>query len=296
MFGYVKVYQPELKMGEFEQYRGVYCALCRRLGKRYGLFAQWSLSYDFTFLALLRLSQAQECTGFHKVRCPYNPLKKRTCCCDTDQPDVAADAAVLLTYHKLRDTITDSGFFKGLGARLLLPFAAYDRRRCAKRHPDWDAAVAACMDRQRELERDKCSCVDAAAEPTAQLLEFLFTLDVSDEKQKRVLARLGYCMGRWIYLMDAADDLNDDVRSGAYNPLALAAGLTRPGDEVKDVRERALLSLNACLAECKAAYELLNIRRFDGILRNVLEWGMPAVQQQVIYPKKGEKKSHEQSL
>lgn len=287
MFGYIKVYQPELKMGEFEQYRGVYCALCRRLGKRYGLFAQWSLSYDFTFLALLRLALSSECAGFQKKRCPYNPLKKRTCCCDTEHLDVAADAAVLLTYHKLRDTIADSGFVKALGARLMLPFAANDRRRCRKRHPDWDEAVAACMQKQAQLEKDNTASLDAAAEPTAQLLEFLFTLDITDEAQRRVLQRLGYCMGRWIYMMDAADDLEKDKKAGNYNPLLLS-GET----DVALLRERAGASLNGSLAECKAAYELLGVHRFDGILRNVLDFGMAAVWEQV---KKGEKK-REQSV
>lgn len=288
MFGYVKVYQPELKMGEFEHYRGVYCALCRRLGKRYGLFAQWSLSYDFTFLALLRLALADGCAGFQKKRCPYNPFKKRTCCCDTQQLDAAADAAVLLTYHKLRDTIADGGFFKRLGARLLLPFAANDRRRCRKRHPDWDEAVAACMQKQADLEREKVASTDAAAEPTAELLSFLFSLDAKDEKQCRVLQRLGYCMGRWVYLIDAADDLDKDRQSGNYNPFLLSA----PDADLTVLRERAGASLNGSLAECQAAYELLNVRRFDGILRNVLNFGMPAVWEQV---KKGEKK-REQSV
>ncbi len=288
MFGYVKVYQPELKMGEFEHYRGVYCALCRRLGKRYGLFAQWSLSYDFTFLALLRLALADGCAGFQKKRCPYNPFKKRTCCCDTQQLDAAADAAVLLTYHKLRDTIADGGFFKRLGARLLLPFAANDRRRCRKRHPDWDEAVAACMQKQADLERERVASVDAAAEPTAELLSFLFTLDVNEERQRRVLERLGYCMGRWIYLIDAADDLEKDRKSGNYNPFLLATDET----DIAVLRERAGASLNGSLAECKAAYELLTIRRFDGILRNVLDFGMAAVWETV---KKGEK-NREQSV
>ena len=297
MFGYIKVHQPELKMGDFEQYRGIYCALCRRLGKRYGLFAQWSLSYDFTFLALMRLALADGCTGFQKKRCPYNPFKKRTCCCDTEQLDAAADAAVLLTYYQLRDTIADDRFLKRLGARLLLPMAANDHRRCRKRRPDWDETVARCMRRQAELEAQRCSSTDAAAQPTAELLAFLFTRDVRDEKQRRVLERFGYCLGRWIYLADAADDLKRDLKNGSYNPLALSAGLTASDDAaVAAARQGARLSLNASLAECKAAYELLNIRRFDGMLRNVLEWGMPAVQRQVTSFEKGEKNADEQSV
>ena len=297
MFGYVKVHQPELKMGEFEHYRGMYCSLCRRLGKRYGLFAQWTLSYDFTFFALMRSALSERCAGFQKKRCPYNPLKKRTCSCDIEQLDAAADAAVLLTYHKLRDTIADDRFFKRLGARLLLPMAANDRRRCRKRRPDWDDTVARCMRQQAALEAQGCRSVDAAAEPTAELLAFLFTQDAADDKQRRVLERFGYCLGRWIYLMDAIDDLAADLKYHRYNPLALAADLHEANDEaVAAVRQQALFSLNASLAECRAAYELLKIHRFDGILRNVLEWGMPAAQRRVIYPKKGEEKTDEQSV
>ena len=299
MFGYIKTYQPELKIGEFEHYRGVYCGLCHRLGKRYGLLAQCSLSYDFAFLALLRLAMATECAGYRRALCPYNPLKKRTCCCDTRQLDAVADAAVLLTYHKLKDTVADGGFWKRLGARLLLPFAAWDRRRCAARHPRWDVLVAGHMADQTALEKGACSSLDAAAEPTARLLEFFFANEAAEESQRRVLSRFGYCLGRWIYLMDAAEDLSADVKVGNYNPLALAEGITTMDEEaIKRARQRMVGSLNASLAECKAAYELLDIRRFDSILRNVLEWGMPTVQRQVLSGagKKGEKKANERSL
>ena len=286
MFGYIKIHQPELKVGELEHYRGVYCALCRTLARRYGLFAQWSLSYDFTFLALLQLSLSQDCPGFQKKRCPYHPLKKRSCCCSHTALDNAADAAVLLTYHKLKDTIADSGFFKGLLARLLLPFAAADRHRCQKRHPDWDEKAAICMAKQRDVEQARSPSLDQAAEPTAELLAFLFSITEHNAAQQRVLSRLGYCMGRWIYIADALDDIEDDRKTGNYNPLLAAAHTAEDSDAV---RTRAIASLNGSLAECKAAYELLTIHRFDGILRNVLEWGMPSVQQQLGIPKKERK-------
>ncbi len=297
MFGYVKVYQPELKMGEFEYYRGVYCALCRRLGKRYGLVAQWSLSYDFTFLALFRLAQAERCVGFKSARCPYNPFKKRTCCCDTEQLDAVADAAVLLTYYKVQDTLADAGFLKKLGAWLLYLPTAYDRRRCRKRHPDWDEYIGRCMHKQRELEQRGCTSLDEAAEPTAHILQFLFSLQTADETEQTALSRFGYCLGRWIYQLDAADDLTQDRKRGDYNPLLLAY----PQMTDEQIREQSHFSLNASLAECKAAYERLTIRRFGGIIQNVLEWGMPTVQRQVIKQqkpssKKGRKTINEQSI
>lgn len=284
MFGYIKVYQPELKMGEFEQYRGIYCSLCKTLGKRYGIAAQMTLSYDITFLAVLHMALSEECAGFHKGRCPYNLLKKRACCKSNAALDFCADVAMLLVYHKTNDTIADDQFFKRLSARLMLPIMRRNRRRAAKRLPQLDAVIEQAMARQKKLEQIKTASLDMAAEPTAQMVCTVCGAIVTDEKQKRVLSRLGYCLGRWVYLMDAADDLEDDLKNGSYNPIALSQGIdTADKEQIKTARESTLLILNASLAECKAAYELLDIRRFDGMLRNILEWGLPRMQKQVIF-------------
>ena len=53
MFGYIRPQKGELLVREFEQYRGVYCGLCKQLGKSYGFAARMTLSYDCTFLGLL---------------------------------------------------------------------------------------------------------------------------------------------------------------------------------------------------------------------------------------------------
>ena len=59
MFGYVKIYKPELKVKHYEAYKGVYCSLCKTLKKEYGAFASLTLNYDFTLLALTRLAFAK---------------------------------------------------------------------------------------------------------------------------------------------------------------------------------------------------------------------------------------------
>ena len=118
-----------------------------------------------------------------------------------------------------------------------------------------------------------------------------------DERERLVLDRFGYCLGRWIYLIDAVDDLEDDLKEGSYNPYVLSRQLLSGDTEgVRRTREYSLLTLNACLAECVAAYNLLDIRRFDGILRNVLEWGMPTIQRDVIAGRKKKKKDKGEPL
>ncbi len=291
MFGYIKTHQPELKMGEFEQYRGLYCSLCRCLGDRYGAAAQMTLSYDMTFLLLLYLALSDDCAGFHKSHCPYNPFKKRMCCGDCVELDRCADASVLLVYYKARDTVADSRGIKRLAARVALWQAARHRRRAAVREPDMDRAMADYMAAQTAVEATKTASTDAAAEPTAQLLSYLCALAARDDAETRVLSRFGYCLGRWVYLMDAADDVAEDSRTGNYNPL-----LATSGTALSDARERVRFSLNASLAECKAAYELLNIRRFDGILRNILEYGMAAAQRRVLGGESPQEVQHEKSV
>lgn len=287
MFGYVRVYQPELKMGEFEQYRGVYCALCKQLGKRYGFFARMTLSYDFTFLALFRMALDDGCVGFRKGRCVFNPLKKRMCCCDNSHLHDAADAATLMVYYKLKDNIADSGFFPALPARLLLPFAALARRKALKRQPELDRIVAGCMEQQTELERAGTDSIDLAAEPSAKMLAFLAQLTADDDRERMVLERFGYCLGRWIYLIDAVDDLPGDLDKGRYNPYIYSLQLKKGETErIEKAQKYAILTLNACLAECIASYNLLEIRRFDGILRNILELGMPEAHKRVLSPER----------
>ncbi len=286
MFGYVRLHKPTITMGEYEQYRGVYCTLCRRLGKRYGLAARMSLSYDMTFFALLHAALEADDPDFCPGRCSFNPTKKCLKCQNTVATDLAADLGTLLAYYKLRDTLADEKFFKKLGAACAYPLLAAYRRRAAKRRPDADRAIAAMMAAQADAERTRTASIDRAAEPFAELLSYMATLVAQDDTQRVVLERFGYCLGRWVYLVDAVDDLADDLRDGQYNPYALAKDLRADdADGIQACREYAALTLNACLAECVAAYNLLDVRRFDGILRNILEEGMPAAQRRVILGK-----------
>lgn len=291
MFGYVRLHKPTITMGEYEQYRGIYCTLCKRLGKRYGLTARLTLSYDMTFLALLHMALEPNDPAFCPSKCSFNPSKKCLKCQNTTATDLAADLGTLLAYYKCKDTIADERFLKKLGALVAYPFLSVAHRRAKKRLPDEHAAIVAMSTAQAEAERAKVSSIDRAAEPFATMLSTLASSLAQDEKQHVILNRFGYCLGRWVYLVDAVDDLANDLKRGRYNPYALSKVLCADDTEgIKACREYAALTLNACLAECIAAYNLLPIRRFDGILRNILEQGMPVVQQRVV---SGEDKNNE---
>ena len=293
MFGYIRIFKPELKMGEYDRYKGIYCTLCRRIGQQYGRITRFSLSYDFTFLALLKMALADDCAGFEKGRCVYNPLKKCLNCQQTDAVDDAAACAELLLCGKLEDNLHDERGLRRLSARLGLRRLCRARKKAAARLPGEAEAIARYLSAQQAVEAEPHSSLDRAAEPTAELMQTLSAGLGATEAQRRVLARLGYCLGRFIYLADAADDYWDDAATDGYNPWLIAHGMppkgARPDRKTRgvvgaseEVRSHVKAALNMNVAEAIAAYRLLEIRRFDGIMSNILERGLPAVIRELI--------------
>ena len=107
MFGYIKIAKPELKIKEYETYKAVYCTLCRTLGKEYGIWTRFTLSYDFTFLALLNMALSDGCDEAERKHCVCNPLKKCNYCKNDEKIKMPAAAAMIMVYYKLLDNIAD---------------------------------------------------------------------------------------------------------------------------------------------------------------------------------------------
>ncbi len=295
MFGYVRPFPSELLVKEYEQYKAVYCQLCRVLGKEYGWLARFSLSYDCTFYAMLALSvsgaQMTEC----RRSCAANPLKKcRYLEADGEAYEKAAALSVLLTWHKLRDDRDDEGFFKALGCRLLLPLVSRKAKKAAGKYPKLAELAQAAMDGQAAAEQKRAG-VDECAEPTAKLLEGLFGGLAGDSPgQKAALEQFGYFLGRWVYLMDAADDLAEDARSGKFNPFLLRLGLSEHKELSAEEKQRAEQecngALNATLSMVLPPLNLIEMVHFGPIIENVAQKGLPEIQREILFLHVKEKK------
>lgn len=273
MFGYVRPVREELKCKDFDLYRATYCGLCRTLRQRYGLLAPMFLNFDFTFLALL-LSPEEErfipCRG----RCHANPLRKLPMCQSSPGLDLAADESVVLAYWKLRDGVRDDGPVKGLPSRILSWLLRPSYRKAAERCPGFDRAVRESLEELTQLEKEGCASIDRAADTFARLLREAapFTGAADHDRPMKLLL---YHLGRWIYLIDARDDLEEDKASGAYNPLLLRFG--PDGDD-------ALLgiTLENSLNLARSAYCMLNLGCRSAVVENVLYLGLPTVQRAVF--------------
>ena len=275
MFGYVRPLTAELKVRELEDYKAVYCGLCRTMGKRHGFLARFTLNYDFTFLVMVLAHEAESCAT-KQCRCPAHPFRKRKMCLQMSALDVAADESMILSYHKLRDDVTDSSFFRGLPARLAAWALKAAYRKAAAARPEFDRKVAACLEELHILEQERSPSLDRPADTFARILQAAAPT-TGDECRDRALSQLLYHVGRWIYLVDAWDDLEEDIRSGSYNPI-LERYEHNPKEHEQDVRVTLRHSRNLAVS----AYGLAQSTQWDGILSNILYLGLNAVEHAVF--------------
>lgn len=267
MFGYVTPFKPDLKIREYEAYKSVYCGLCREMGKRFGPFARLTLSYDFAFLAMLELAVKSKMPEFENCRCAVNPLKKKTCAKSCNELDFSASVAMIMLYYKAVDNIHDSKGLKKLGWILLKPFASSAHKKAMKKYPEVEEIIGSAMNRQYDVEKSSDCCVDEAADPTATALAGV--CGCIDETRRGDLERFGYLLGRWVYLIDALDDIEDDIKSKNYNPFAKGCG-----DTLEEMKEYAKGSINITAAELQLSLEKLDIKVFKPIIYNVIYLGL----------------------
>ena len=274
MFGYIVPDKPELKMKEYELFRAYYCGVCKSMGRSFGAVSRLALSYEAVFLGLLMAAVNKEKPILNKEACIANPFKKKWIVKNNNFVDFAADINVILTYYKLIDNWQDEKHKPSYGGMLLLK-GGYKKAR--KRNPMADAVIQNALEKQSQLEQEKCSSIDAAAEPTALMIKELLLLACKDneESTKRAMEWLGYNIGKWIYTIDAYDDIEKDAKSGSYNPLLLQYGYKeQPLKEFKDsVRPDMERSLIYTLSQAANAVELLDLYH-KGIIENIVYLGM----------------------
>lgn len=275
MFGYVRPLQGTMKTGERETYQAAYCGLCHTLGRRYGLFARLLLNYDFTLLAMLLSPPADKLPLEHR-RCVRCPLKGKMVCSANSGLDAAADESVILTWWKLRDSVEDGGAWERLKARTMCFFLKSGYRRAAAARPEFDRETRDCLAQLHALEKENCPSLDRTADAFARILRAAAP-PMGDAAHDRAVGQFLYHVGRWVYLVDAWDDLAEDRRSGAYNPIH-----ARFQGEEEGQREYLRSTLDRSLDLAVSAFELLDLGGWRGAVENILTMGLPAVEELVF--------------
>ena len=268
MFGYVVVNEQELRIREFNLYRSYYCGMCMDLKEHYGQTGRLTLSYDTVFLSLLLTGLYEPEEVRRSIRCFIHPFEKHASS-QNEYTRYAADIGVILSYYSCLDDWDDE---KSQTRRLFAAALKRGSDKASALYPDKASVIREKLEELHQFEKNAGSTdltpaavLDRAAGIFGELLAEVF--DCKKDSWGPALRRVGFELGRFIYILDAYDDLEKDEKTGSFNPLISMRD--RPGF---DQYVRGVLTM--ALSDCTAAFETLPIVENIDILRNILYSGI----------------------
>lgn len=276
MFGYVRPEKPDLLIRDFTAYKAVYCGLCKTIGRRCGQLPRLAVTFDMTFLSVLLLALRPWLPEAVQEGCVLNPLKKKPVLAADPVLDFAADLSCLLAWYSAKDDAADE---KPLRGRLTALFLARPAGKAREKHPELDALIQGELDRLAQLERQ--DSLEETSSCFGALLKAVFLAGLraafgeeADEVTALLVGDAAEALGRWIYLIDAFDDLEQDRLKGNPNHLA---GLDDP--DARKLAESLLIEAEEAVDRNLA---LLTYEQFGGLVYNIVTAGLPATRQRVL--------------
>lgn len=261
MFGYIIINKGELKFKEFDVYQGYYCGLCRVLKEKYGIKGQMTLSYDMTFLAMLLSDLYEPELTRGTTKCIVHPFEKHPTI-RTEFTEYAADMNILLTYYKCLDDWNDD---RKADRKLLSDMLCGAVYKIRNKYPEKADLIRRTLDKISEKEKQKVRDVDEMSALFGEILGTIFSY--RDDEWSDELYTIGNNLGRFIYIMDAYEDIEDDIKKNRYNPFIDDYGNPEFDEDIQKV-------LTKMMSECCRAFELLPIINDIDILRNILYSGV----------------------
>ena len=247
MFGYIKTDVPNMYVKDTVLYKAMYCGLCKSLAHTCGCKSRFLLSYDLTFLSLLLHNVINSDVVIKKERCAVHWLTKRPVAQRDELTERIAALNVLLACYKIKDDITDE--HKG---GLKDKFFGRAFKKAKKKEPQLDEIIKTNYKQLVKLENCGCDSVDISADPFGKMIRQIVTCLAGDNNSED-LERLSYNLGKWIYLIDALDDIDKDVKKKNYNVFTLCYKVNskkelidKNGSEIKYIFTTILSDIKAC--------------------------------------------------
>lgn len=261
MFGYITIYKPELKVKDYYKYRAYYCGLCKTLKEQFGLSGQLTLSYDMTFVIILLTSLYEADTRRSAHTCMVHPIKKQDIL-QNEISEYCAQMNLILSYYHFVDDWEDERSIAGIAGSKILKKKI---KKIIAQYPVKCKRIKSCLKQLHKYEKENVTDLDTVAGSFGHLMGELFV--IKKDQWSGHLRRMGYFLGKFIYLMDAYDDVDSDMEKGSYNPLIKIKGAA-------DYESRCQEILNMMMAECSNEFEKLPCLLDADILRNILYVGV----------------------
>ena len=265
MYGYVTVNSPELKVKEQDEVNAWYCGLCSCLKKSFGRAGQITINHDMNFLILLLNGlyepEKKEFTG----RCIVHPLTKRRFL-TSEVSEYAADMNILLAWYKVVDDWKDD---RKLKARAMITGLRGGARKVMRKYPGKAKVISSAFRKLSHLEQETSEDIDRVSGEFGRVMAEV--CDYRSDEWSRQLRSIGFSLGRFIYIMDAYEDMKEDIQKGEYNCL-VKHRKSFGSDEQFD--EFVYNVLNEIMADCARSFEYLPVTENGEIIRNIIYAGV----------------------
>jgi len=260
MFGYVKINKMELKFKEYYSYKGYYCGLCKCLKNKYSNKSRMTLNYDMTFLILLLSSLYEPENKIFNERCIVHPEKKQLII-QNEITEYAASLNIILSYYNMLDNWQDDRDYKSLAVMKLL---RAEFKKASTELPEITKIIKERLSNITKLEKSKTKDIDAVSNEFGHLMEEIILF--KKDQWEKPLRKIGFYLGKFIYYLDAFEDMKKDEESGSYNPFNNLV------DVDKEQYARDLMMLNLSLLSDEI--EKLPLVQDKGTIDNIIYSGI----------------------
>lgn len=279
MFGYVVPDKPNMFIKDYTVYKAFYCGLCKSIGKKCGQLMRFTTNYDVTFLAVFMHAVRDRQVEFADEACILNPIKKKSIVKHNELMSAIVDTNTILAHYKLVDDICDERSAKAKFVDKAVLNRHYKRAKANL--PKVDEVVAEGYERLRTMEKNNQAGADIVADAFAEIMKGI-SIELAGDNYNSYVGDVMYNVGKWVYCADALDDIDDDFKGGKYNVFLADYSYVDKATFLKDKSEELQLLFMSCYDAINKAFDNLNIAKYEGVITNVLWYGLLAKTKELL--------------
>lgn len=271
MFGYVIPDKMNMFMKDYYGYRAFYCGLCKSIGRRCSQLMRINTTYDMTFLNILAHGVLDVEPEMKMQKCVLNVVVKKLTAQDDELTQKIVDIGTILAHYKCVDDIIDD---KSLSKKFVDNAIIKKHYKKAKKlYPELDSYIAQKYLELEQLEKDKCYSIDRIAHPFGEIMVKIGEV-VFEDKYDENLSNMLYNIGKWVYLADAIDDVDDDFKEKKYNVFLQGYEYKDKASFLSDKKETLDFVLMSCYHTICNDFDKIQVKKYEGILTNILWYGI----------------------
>lgn len=289
MFGYVYPFKPDLKIRHYNTFKSYYCSLCHEIKKNYGNIPRISINFDTTFMAILLDSFSNNKHSIEKKICIIHPVEKKLIVKNNSSINYASHITMILTHNKIIDDINDEN---NLFSKIVLPISNKYIKKLPNYLKNLNEVIFNQLNDLKNLEDSKKKLsIDEFSHPFGNVIKNIFEFygktNNFPENDLQYLKNLGYNLGKWIYIIDAFNDLEKDIKNNSFNPILNLEDTIKKDEititefktQIKDKFSSLLTYINL---KCLENFQKLSLVKNYDLIENILQLGMPFKSDKIV--------------